>query len=184
MTLGVDAHDHVPLVLGEVHQHPVTEDPGIVDQDVEATELVDCLRDQAARALPVADVVGVGDRHSARGADLGRDLGCRTGIGAGSVGAAPEVVDDDRRAFGSQQQRMLTPDAAPRSGDDRDAVPGTTSVGDAQRYASSVASGRVCQRNSASALPCVIRATSSSGTPSSDSATSFCVCGHGVSACG
>ena len=50
--------------------------------------------------------------------------------------------------------------------------------------ASSEASGRSNQRNSRSALPCVISATSSSGTPGNDSATSFCECGHGVSACG
>ena len=97
--LGVDAHDHVPLVLGEIHQHPVAEDPGVVDQHVEATELLDRLRDQPGGALPVADVVGVGDGHSARAADLRRDRGRRAGIGAGSVGAAAEVVDDDRCAL-------------------------------------------------------------------------------------
>ena len=35
----VDGDDGVPLRLGHVHEHPVAEDPGVVDEDVEAAEV-------------------------------------------------------------------------------------------------------------------------------------------------
>ena len=52
--------DHVvPLRLGHVHDHPVAEDPRVVDEDVEPAEVVDRLLDQALGAVEVGDVLGV-----------------------------------------------------------------------------------------------------------------------------
>ena len=39
---------------------------------------------------------------------------------AGAVGAAAEVVDHDARTLARQEQRLLAPDAAPGTRDDRD----------------------------------------------------------------
>ncbi len=74
VALEVDGDDGVPLLLGHVHEHPVAEDPGVVDEDVEAAELVDRLLDHATGAREVGDVLAVRDRLAAGGADLLDDL--------------------------------------------------------------------------------------------------------------
>ena len=59
--LEVDLDDRVPLGLGHVDHHPVTQDAGVVDEDVEGAEGVDRELDEALRAVPGGDVLGVGD---------------------------------------------------------------------------------------------------------------------------
>ena len=71
-------------------------------------------------ARPRRDAVVVRDGAAARRGDLVDDLLRGRRVGAVAVGAAAEVVDDDRRAFGREQQRVTAADAAPRAGDDRD----------------------------------------------------------------
>ena len=70
VALEVHVDDRVPLVLGEVHEHAVADDPRVVDEDVEATEVCDRLLDHVLRALEVGDVVVVGGRLTTRGLDL------------------------------------------------------------------------------------------------------------------
>ena len=60
--LEVDLDDGVPLLLGHVGQHPVPQDAGVVDHDVEVAEALDGGVDEALRALPGRDVVAVGHR--------------------------------------------------------------------------------------------------------------------------
>jgi len=75
----VDGDDRVPLFLGHVHEHPVAEDPGVVDEDVEAAELVERLLHEPLRAGEVGDVLAVRRRFAAGGADLLDDLLRRAG---------------------------------------------------------------------------------------------------------
>ena len=56
----------VPLFFGHREEHAVAEDPGVVDEDVQAAERVDRLLHEAGGAVPRADVVGVGGRLAAR----------------------------------------------------------------------------------------------------------------------
>ena len=77
---------------------------------------------EALAALPVGDVVGVGDGLAAHGLDLVDDLlapAVRSSPDA--VDGAAEVVDDDLGALRREQQRVLAADAPAGAGDDRDA---------------------------------------------------------------
>ena len=68
VALQVDVDDRVPLLLGHVDEHPVAQDAGVVDQDVEVAEGLDGGVDETLAALPVGNVVGVGHRLAAGGA--------------------------------------------------------------------------------------------------------------------
>ena len=96
-------------VLGHVHDHPVAEDPGVVDEDVEAAELVDRLLHHAAGAREVGDVVAVRDGLAARGLDLLDDLLRRRCVGSVACEPAAEVVDDDLRARGRERSACERP---------------------------------------------------------------------------
>ena len=116
--LEVDLDDGVPLLLGHVRQHPVAQDAGVVDHDVQVAEPLDCGVDQPLGALPGRDVVAVGDGLTAHAGDLRHDLLGRAEVATRPVDVAAEVVDDDLRALPGQAQRVLAADAAPRAGDD------------------------------------------------------------------
>ena len=114
VTLEVDVDDRVPLLLGHVEAHLVPEDPGVVDEHVEAAELVDRLRDQRLPAVPGGDVVEVRDGPTAGGDDLVGDLLGRALVRALAARLAAEVVHDDRGTLGREQQRLGPADAATR----------------------------------------------------------------------
>ena len=99
--------------------------PALLTSDVEAAEGVDGRLDEALGAVPVADVVAVGDGLAAHGLDLVDDLLRRALVGALAVHRAAEVVDDDLGAVVGQQQRVLAADAAAGAGDDARRVPRT-----------------------------------------------------------
>ena len=90
----MDVDDRVPLGLGHVRQHPVAQDAGVVDQDVEVAERVDRRSDHALGTLEVGDVLAVGDRLTAHRRDLVDHLLGRAEVAAGTVDRAAEVVDD------------------------------------------------------------------------------------------
>ena len=123
VALEVDGDDGVPLVLGHVDDHPVAQDAGVVDEDVEVAERLDRRVDQPLGALPVGDVVAVDDRLAAQVALISATT-CWAGVASPPVAVvgAAEVVDDDLGALRGEQQRVLAADAASRSGDDRDAT--------------------------------------------------------------
>ena len=74
MSFEVDGDHAVPFLLRHVDEHPVAEDPGVVDEDVEAPERVDCGLDELAGLREVGDVRAVRDRFTAGGLDLRDDL--------------------------------------------------------------------------------------------------------------
>ena len=121
VTLEVHPDDRVPLLLGGVHQHPVADEAGVVDQDVEAAEGVDRLLHHRRRLLEVGDVGAVGHRLAAERLDLGHHLVGHLGGGALTGAGGAEVVDDDLRALAGQLEGVRAADAAARAGDDRDA---------------------------------------------------------------
>src|SRR5581483_9593147 len=76
--------------------------------------------DHPFAALPLGDVVGVGDRLAAHVLDLGDHLLRGGAVVAGAVGRSAEVVDHDFGALGGEKEGVFTADAAPCAGDDRD----------------------------------------------------------------
>jgi hypothetical protein len=120
VALEVDGDHGIPLVLGHVHEHPVAEDSGVVDEDVEPAELVDRLPHEALRPGEAGDVLAIRRRLAARGADLLHDLlrGARVRSLAGEPGA--EVVDHELRSGPGEGERVRAADPAPGARDDRD----------------------------------------------------------------
>jgi hypothetical protein len=99
VTLEVHADDGVPVFLAHVEAHPVAQDARVVDQDVEVAPGLDRLVDEALRALPVGDVVVIGDGLAAGLGDLVDDLLGVTGVGPGPVPLAAEIVHHHLGAF-------------------------------------------------------------------------------------
>ena len=119
VTLQVDRDHCVPLRFLHAGDKRIAQDSRVVDQDVEATELVDRLLHNAFRAAPGGDVLGVDDGGAAGRFNLFGYLVRRPGVGALAFVAAAEVIDDDLGPFFGEQQRVFAPDAAARAGDDR-----------------------------------------------------------------
>ena len=117
----VHPDDGVPLLDRHVDHHPVTQDAGVVDQDVEPAEGVDGRLDQPPGAVVVRDVVAVGHGFAAHAPDLVDHLTGRSGRAPGPVDLGPEVVHHDLGALAGELEGVLPPDAPARPGDDDDA---------------------------------------------------------------
>ena len=85
MALEVHTDDVVPIGFGQVEDHLVAQDACIVDEDVEGSEVLDSLFDDAPAERPVGDVAGDGECLSTCGLDLVDHV----------VGRCTHVVDDD-----------------------------------------------------------------------------------------
>ena len=118
--LQVDLDDGIPLLLGHREDHPIPEDACVVDEHVEAAEGLEGLVHQAFGTVPRADVVGVGHRLAALGLDLGHHLVGRSGIRAGAVTVAAQVVHDDLGAVAGQRQCVLAAQSPPTARHDAD----------------------------------------------------------------
>jgi hypothetical protein len=120
--------DHgIPLGIGHVHQHPVAEDPGVVDQHVESAERVDRRVDQSFCPLPVTDVFAVRHRLGAGATDLLHHLACGPVRRTAPVDLGSEVVDHDLGALACEFDGVLPADAPARTGDHGD--PSLTDTG-------------------------------------------------------
>ena len=87
--------------------------PALLTRTSRPAEGVDRLLDEARGTVPGADVVGVGRRLAAGGRDLVDDLLRRSGVGAGTVTFATEVVDHHLGAVagrGTARTRVPAPD--------------------------------------------------------------------------
>jgi hypothetical protein len=117
VTFQVDVQDGIPFVLRHVHEHPVTCDARVVDEDVQAPEGFDCLAHQPLGAGEVRDVVVV---RPCVLADLVDDRLCGRVVAPLARERDAEVVDHDLRTGLGQSERVLAPDPAPGARDDRD----------------------------------------------------------------
>ena len=97
------------------------DDPGVVDEDVDAPEPFDRGIDERLRAGRIRDVVGVGNRNAIGIVDLGRDDGRGFGVGAFPLHRSAEVVDHDTGAPAGEQAGIRTADAASGARDHRNA---------------------------------------------------------------
>ena len=118
VALQVHVDDRIEVILCHVDEHPIPQDAGVVDEDVQVTEVLNGGVDEALATFPVGDVIGVGHSLAAHGPNLiGHHLGCATVI-ARTVHRATEVVDHELGAFLGEEQGVLTTNAAACSGDD------------------------------------------------------------------
>src|ERR1017187_7966656 len=117
----MDADHGVPFVDRHIDEHPVTQNAGVVDQDIDRPEVVDRRLDQATGAVVVRDVVTVGHGFPTHPADLLDDFAGWAGGASASVDLGPQVVDDHFGPLAGELEGMLTPDAPAPSGDGDDA---------------------------------------------------------------
>ena len=121
------------LLIGELPD--VVECAGVVDEDVDGSQLVDGARNRSSHLLAVGDVAAHGQRSPSEPADL---LGGRLGVHEplrprhlcerpvrvrllGQLGLDEEVGDDDVGAGAGECQRVGAPEPARAAGDERDA---------------------------------------------------------------
>ena len=121
--------DHrTPQIGGHVVERLVTQDAGVVDDDVDASEGVQRgLYDRRA-ALGRGDRVGVGDGLATGRLDLVDDSFRGSLVAAGAVDGTAEVVHDDQRPTGRHQQRVLAAEASAGARDDRHLAVETKSI--------------------------------------------------------
>ena len=121
VALQVHADHRVPLVLARREEHAVAHEARVVHEDVEPAEGVDRGLHERARALPVGDVVGVGDRLAAQRRRSRRRRPARARVSAPVPSrATPRSFTTTVRALACERERVLAADAAPRAGDDDD----------------------------------------------------------------
>ena len=117
--LQVDGDHRVPLLLRHVHDHPVAEDAGVVDEDVDPAEVVDRLPTSCAAPTKSATFAPFASARPPF-ASISATTCCAGEVVALAGQRAAEVVDDDVRARLGEGQRVRPADAAPGAGDDRD----------------------------------------------------------------
>ena len=108
----VDVEHLVEVFFGDGLDGRELVDAGVVDEDVEAAEVLDGGVDDALGLGGLGDVAADGDGLAAGGGDGGDD-----GVGAGLAGG---VVDDDGGAFGGERFGDGGADALGCAGDDCD----------------------------------------------------------------
>ena len=116
--LEVDADQLVPLLLGHVEDHALSQNAVGADEDIEVAEGVDRCLDGALGGVHVGDVAGDGDGLSAVGDDLVDD-----GLDPGRIHAGAAfnieagIAGDDRGALLGEDLADLRAHAAGASGD-------------------------------------------------------------------
>ena len=122
----MDAHDRFEIRRGHLGKALVTQDTGVVDQDMDAAPGFLCPRGGFGHLRKVRDIAAIGDRGPAGCADFldhGQRRISRTSAGnPGAVARAAQVVDHHARASPSQFQRISPAQPAARAGDDGDLV--------------------------------------------------------------
>jgi hypothetical protein len=113
--------DHrLPFLRVHLEEHAIAQDAGVVDDAVDAAEVVDGGFDDGVGAHPARDAVGVGHRLAARSADFVHHFLRRPGVLAFAAYRCADVVHHDFGTLGRHQQRELAADAAARSGHHHD----------------------------------------------------------------
>ena len=108
----VDLEHAMPVVVGHLQHRVIAGDPGVVDEDVEASVLLDHLPDDAPAVFGKADVAAVdAGLHAVR---LDRLAGLRDLV------LVAAVAGGDRGALLGERQADRGADAATAAGDERD----------------------------------------------------------------
>lgn len=108
MAAQVHAHHVVPVGFGHAREHLVAADARVVDEHVHVAECFARRVDDPLRGVDLRDVVRIRKRAVTAAFTSTGDL-----VDDRLRGVVPDVVDDDRRAFGRERQRVFAPEAPP-----------------------------------------------------------------------
>jgi hypothetical protein len=120
--LEVDVDDRVPVLLGEVRDGRIAQDPGIVDDCVESTARRDGALDEVGHGTPVAGRSRPDHRLPPSGDDGVDDLLRRILIHTLSPKGDTEIVHHHGGAVRRKFEAVAAAQAAPPAGHDDDAV--------------------------------------------------------------
>jgi len=112
--LQMDQHDQVPVLVGHLRETDVSQDPGVVDQDVHPSEGIDGRLDNFVTEL---DRVVVGNGLTPASLDLIHHGVSSTGVVSVSSGRPSEIVHDHLGAPRGKHKSIGLPEAATGSGD-------------------------------------------------------------------
>ncbi len=88
--------DHaIPIRFAHREDHTVTQNAGIVDQDVETTKGFDRLIDHVLGFAKVGNIAAIDDGFATHFLDLSNDIFSRTCVGATAISGPTQVVYDD-----------------------------------------------------------------------------------------
>ncbi len=101
--------DRIPVFWRHRHQHAVTQNPGVIHQDIQASKRVERSVHQSLCPFPVRDIIGVDDGLASHRQDLPHHLLCGRFVGTNARRRATKVIDDDFGPLTRQLQRVRTP---------------------------------------------------------------------------
>jgi hypothetical protein len=116
----VDVNDRVEILLAELAERAPADVAGVVDQDVDAAEVIQRGFDNRLAALRGRYRLMAADSLAAGIADRLHHLFDRTGIAAVAIHAPTDIVDQHSGAACREQERVGTPHPPPRARDDGD----------------------------------------------------------------
>ena len=105
-----------------VLEHLVVQDSCVVDDDVEAPVCVESGLHDRRTAVGVRDAVDVGDSLTATGPDFADQQFGNAAVGSLTGHRPADVVDDDLRTAGCQQQSVRLSQSLTGTGDDRNST--------------------------------------------------------------
>src|SRR5262245_8565595 len=100
--LQMHADDGIELLLAEIEDHPVAQDAGVVDQNVEPTKLLDRGAHDGLGCAEVGHAVVVRDRLTTSTTDGSDGFIRGRCITPAAVNTAAKIVHHDRGSFRSQ----------------------------------------------------------------------------------
>ena len=122
MPTQVDVHGGVPFLDRRGNEHAITHDPGVVDYHMQIAERGHRGIDDPLGAVPIGDVLIIGDRPAASGLDFGHHAIGGAGIASLAAERGADVIDHHIRALGRKSQRIGAAQPARSAGDDDGAV--------------------------------------------------------------
>ena len=118
----VDVDHGVDHVDGHVVERLIAKDAGVVDEDVDPPERVECRLHDRLSTFGGGHAFDVGHRLAAEGDDLVDDLLRGAGGTTRPVDQAAEVVDHEASTSSGEFERMAAAEAVAGTGDDGDFV--------------------------------------------------------------
>jgi hypothetical protein len=118
MTLEMNRYDGIPVSLFHIEDRFVAQDPGVIDENVQAAKAVDGRPKQRLSTLHGGDGIVVANRLPASFFDL-RNNFIRNSPGATPVDFTTQVIYHDIRALRRQMERNFPSDPPARTRYDR-----------------------------------------------------------------
>jgi hypothetical protein len=108
----------VNMVVARFEQRRHVQDSGVVDKDIEATEVLQGAFDDRISAIRGHDAVAIRHRVAPCGDYLAGDITSGSEGLSEALHAAAEIIDDDLRAAATQLESVRPPETSPGASDD------------------------------------------------------------------